>query len=558
MITGPYEQRMHARQGEIDSFDVQGAVARVIDAVLKHKLLILLCVLMCLGLIWTYIKLFPPVYSAEVMLQAEAEEDKAREQFYSSWNTFRKSELNSEVELMTSTPVVRRVIQDLNLTYDDVYHTPLKHLLYLWEQSTIGNWYRKAKKWIFPPRELPFQPSAEEIALARTVNGFKDGARLEPVPDTHIGYLVVKGPTFQVAEYANRLADAYTEYRQEAYSNEAEVAYEALIGEVARATLERNKVMEARLVFEVKHGLALGLAKDKAVMENWAELETLIQGLEFRLDNLEAGYEVISNQLANESPTLLSSDVETRNPIHDGIRDSVFKLQKDLNAARLIYRPDSPELRDMEKQIADLEAQLPSEPKMVDSVTEHGRSMHYEQLRARKQEIEVEMASVGAELQRMKEEQVVNEGRVAKIPALEHEYLVLQRDQEMALSKLKLLREKLMQADVSRITAKSAPPTLRVVEYASPPEKPSWPNSKLLYAIAIMLGSFGGVGLAMIAEMMNNRATRDTLLLRDDLPVYATIEVSHRSGRLFRLIRNSDSRSKRPPLALERLKDLDA
>lgn len=293
-------------------------------------------------------------------------------------------------------------------------------------------------------------------------------------------------------------------------------------------------------------------------MENWAVLETMIQALEFKLNNLEAGYQVISEQLAKESPTLLSSDMKSRNPIHDGIRDSVFKMQKDLNGARLIYRPGSPELKDMETQIADLKAQLPGESKMVVSATDRGRSMHYEQLRGRKQEIEVEVASARAELQKMYQTQKENEARIALIPALEHEYLVLQRDQEMALSKMKLLREKLMQADVSRVTAMSAPPTLRVVEYASPPEKPSWPNSKLLYVVAIMLGSFGGVGLAIIIEMMNNRATRESLLLRHDLPVYATIEVSHRSRQMLRMIRSSDSRSKRPPLALELLRDPDA
>lgn len=290
-------------------------------------------------------------------------------------------------------------------------------------------------------------------------------------------------------------------------------------------------------------------------MENWAELEKQIQALEFKLNNLEAGYRVISQQLESEPATLLSSDVASRNPIHDGIRDSVLQLQKELNAARLVYRADSPELTDMEQQIASLKAQLPSEPTMVESVSDRGRSMHYEQLRARKQEIEVEMASARGELIKMQQSQGENEVRVAKIPALEHEYFKLQRNQEMAVSKLQLLTERMMQADVSRITAKSAPATLRVVEYASPPEKPTWPKTKLLYAIAIILGTVGGIGLAILVEMLNSRATRDNLHMRNDLPVYATIEVSHRSGNMFRLVKSPNSRSKRAPLALERLRD---
>lgn len=536
--------------GDVDTFDVQGAVAHLTDTVLKHKLVILLCCLFCLGLAWTYVKLFPPTYRAEVMVQAEVDDDKVREQFYSVWNVFRKSELGAEVELMTSSVVVRPVVEQLNLTYDDVYHSHLKHVLYMWEKSTIRKWYRKVKDWLSPPEESPFALTPEDIELGKAVKGFRDGAMLEPVPDSNVGYLVVKGPTYRVAEYANLLIDNYLTYRRGVYANEADMAYESLRKEVARAEQERDAIMEEMVRFEQAHGLAMGFTKDEAVLKNWALLTQMIQEYEFKQQNLEAGLQIINRQLTDESPTILKSNMEGRNPVHDDMRNSLFHLRKDLTAARLIYQPTSPEVRALERQIADLKSSLPSESEMVGSGIQTELSEHYEQLRARQHEIVADLASTQAELQRMQTTYEKVAARIDAIPDLNKQYTVLKRDQEIALVRVQTLQEKLVQADVSRVAARSAPLPIRVVDYASPPDKPSAPNTKLLVVVAVMFGLMGGTGLAFIIETLDNRATRRILLRRTDLPVYATIELAaHRSNRL---------RSQPSTLALERLKVSDS
>jgi len=558
MNTDSFNQQL--RHSELDTFDAQGAFTRIRHITYKHKFIVFLSCLICLSLVWAYKDLFPPIYKAKVLVQAEIENDKVREQFYSAWNTFRKSELSSEKVLMTSGPVILRVVEQLDLKYDDVYHTPLSHILYLWEKSTVGNYYREIKQSIFPLEKSPFAPTMEEIELSKTLKGFKDGAMLEPVPDTHVGYLVVKGPTYRVSEYANLLIDTYADYRRESYAKEAEIAFASLSKEVTRAVSERNIIMVEKLSFEKKYGLAMGLSKDKAILENWARLDQTIQETKFKLDSLEAGILIVVKQLSKESPYIHKADSEGRNPIRDQILDSLFNLQKELNNVQLTYQPGSPEIKNIKKRISVLKSSLPAEPKFVGSSSGNERSAHYEQLRARKQEIETDLASTRAELDRMKITQKKINSRIVIIPDLEKQYLIFQRDQEIALIKVRTLREKLMQADISRITALSAPPTLKVIEYASPPDKPYWPNTKLLFIVALILGFSGGVGLAIIIETMDNRATQSNLLPRTDLPIYAIVEITHRSRGLQRLSYKSNSKSNSRPqnviLAMERLKDI--
>lgn len=538
-----------SQQNDLDTFDVRGAILRTLNTVLNNKLLILACTIFCVGLVWSYGKMFPPIYKAEVFVQAEPEEDKAREQFYGTWNTFRKSELSSEAELMKSTLVIQEVVEELNLSYDDVYHTHLKQITYLWSESAIGNGYRKIKHWIFPPEESPFTLTPEEIELSKTVSGFKDGAQLEPVPDSHVGYLVVRGPTPRVAEYANLMIDVFIQYRRNVYANEAETAYESLLTEVVRAEQERNVVMLEKLEFETRHGLAMGLSKDAAVLTNLVELFQMIQEVEFKLSSLESGLLVISEQVKNE-PSVIPY------PIRLEKLDFLFDMQKDLSSLRLVYKEDSPEIRNIKKRIADVEAMLLDTPRMIKSGVSQEGSEHYENMRARERELKVEISSTRAELKSMNVTRDELAVRVAEIPNLEREYLVHQRDQEMTLIKLRTLREKLMQADVSRITALSAPPSLRVVEYAGTPEKPYWPNNKLLFVVAVIFGFFGGVGLALLVETLNTRATHDNLLLRTNLPIYAMVEVTHRASALSRLMAKQGARGQHTPLALEKLKDI--
>ncbi len=87
-----------------------------------------------------------------------------------------------------------------------------------------------------------------------------------------------------------------------------------------------------------------------------------------------------------------------------------------------------------------------------------------------------------------------------------------------------------MQASVSRETARSAPASMRVIDYAGPLAEPVWPKMKPMLAGALFLGLLGGVGLALLLDLLSGRVTKDRLARRADLPVYAMIEVNVLEG----------------------------
>jgi capsular polysaccharide biosynthesis protein len=65
-------------------------------------------------------------------------------------------------------------------------------------------------------------------------------------------------------------------------------------------------------------------------------------------------------------------------------------------------------------------------------------------------------------------------------------------------------------------TARSAPSAMRVVEYASAPEQPVWPKTKLLLLGAVAFGLIAGVIGALLLELVFVRVNRYRLLEKDD------------------------------------------
>lgn len=516
---------------EVDNFDVAAALRRFRRAVFGNFHLIVLSCVLTIGLVLLYWKLFPPVFQAEVVVLAEGDND-PDSQYYAMWNLFRKTDLKSEPALMTSRYVVRRVVEDLDLTFDDVYHPPLVHLAYLWKQSWLGQRYGELKEWLFPPEESALKPTPEQIDRARTVEAFRKGVMLEVVPDTTVGQLIVKAPTYRVAEYANRMIDVYLDERRKAATEEAETAYASLKAEVDRAYAELRRVEQDQLAFQQENALALEFEKEKILMAKWVELRTVVHDLEAAIASREANLQIVNEQLEKEPEEIIRGRTFQNSQLRDTIETRVFELSNQLRQAREHYVAGAPEIEEIERLLAANEAALAKEPEKGELTRSGVANPVFETLRQRQQDLTAELAASRANLQLQRAALDDLTKRIEGLPALFKTSQDFSRKIHGLEEQYSLLRERLMMADVSRATAKSAPASIRVVEYAQPPEKQSWPNMKLLLAAALVLGTIAGIGLALLVELFNVRVTRDRLTGRSDLPVYADVQLPGARGAL--------------------------
>lgn len=492
---------------EADTFDFRTSLQTLRQAVRVHLWFVFATVVLTIGLVGLYIVVWPPVYEAEVIIAADSEKDAQRAAFYQGWNVFRKDGLQEEAALATSPPVLRTVVERLDLRYDDVYHPFMSYVVHLWGESWVGRRYRAVKAWLFPPAPSPYTPTAAEIERGKVLKDFKEGVRVTQVGEASIGLLQVKASNQKVAEIANAIIDAYLEQRRERYIREAQQAYESLREEADKVVAELEQLDRELKKFRADNGLILLFEKDKAQIGQWLLLRSQVTDLEAAIADQENALAVVNRQLAGEAEQISSARV-----FRDiAAQERIVKLEAAVASARQVYQPDAPEVRELEEQIASAMSGIAAAGPAVTVRNAMRVGESYEQLRARRNAIESQLAGARASVTIKKAEAERMRALLDAVPEkmqVNHEY---ERRQRLLEAKYNGLNEKLGMAAVSMATARSAPPAMRVVDRAAVPEKPVWPRTNLLLLGAAALGLLLGVVGALLLELVFARANERRL-----------------------------------------------
>jgi uncharacterized protein involved in exopolysaccharide biosynthesis len=301
---------------------------------------------------------------------------------------------------------------------------------------------------------------------------------------------------------------------------EAQEAYESLREEANKAWLELQAVDREIEQFRAENGMLLLFEKDRVQIGQWQAQRQSVADLEAAIADNENALKSIERQLAEESGAVGSDRVFK----DAALQDRLTKLEMQLAQAKQLYQPTSPEVTDIEEQIRIAKAGIEGTERSVIVRNSQRASDSYEGLRSRKMTIQTVLAGARASLAVKKAE--VERVRVLldQIPEKMKINQEFERKQGALDGKFRTLNDKLAVATVSLATARSAPPSLRIVERASPPEQPTWPKTKLFILGAVLTGLVVGVIAALLLELVFVRVNRHRLWERDaDYRVFAIV-----------------------------------
>lgn len=512
-----------AQTADLDALDWRTPLRRARRAIVRHAWLIVLSCVVAVVLLFVYQRIFPPVYTAEAVLQAELDQDIVRSTYYANWNVFRKGDMKSEPALVTSGRVVEAVVRDLNLKFDDVHHTFVIHVTALWTDSWLGTQYRSFKEWLFPPDPSAYKPTAEEIEFARTVDAFRRSVDVDLVPNTSLARVVVKAPNGRAAEYTNRLVDTYLAERARRFRSEAEAAYKSLEGEVARAASDLAEIDQRRFLFDTQNKVVLDFEKDKLVVGSWSALRASITDLRATIASLEASRNVIERQLLTEPPEVTNAKKLEGSRTKLLLESREVELNAALQQTRDRYTADSPEVQQIERFLAETRAKLKLEVPLVEVGQDRIVSPIHTDMRQRLNAILAQLASARASLAEKQAPLAELESRMNSIPGLVQKITEMNRARESLELRYKLLRERLMMADVSRATVATIGQSVHIIDSARPSFKPVWPRNIIMVPAALATGLFIGIVVAVLRELLSDRVNRDRLSARRDMPLYAVV-----------------------------------
>lgn len=507
---------------EADSFDLKQSGATVIAACRNRPRLILATTAVTVLLMLLYILVWPPVYTAGVTMIATSDKDTQREAFYSEWAVFRRDDLKSEVQMFTSGPVLTQVIKRMHLTYNDVYHPPISYATHLWTVSPPGRAWKAIKRLIFPPG--PGEPTPEQLDFASTLDDLRSGVSVTQVAESNVGLLLVRGPSRRVKDMADMVVNVYMEQRRDRFAREAQEAYDALRIETDKAHAELVTSEAQMERYFTQSDMLLMFEKDKVEIAQMLAERGSVGDVETQIASAQDELAAIRRELAKEPAEVAAGRTMQNNPIRESMRDKLAQLELARRQTVLRYLPSSPEVQDIDHQIDVLKSQIATQEKESVQLTSYVRSTGYDQLRQREQTLEAQIAGARGALIVKRRDMEQLKQTVDQIPTkmkISHD---LGREHDALEKRYMTLQDKLMVAGVSVATAKSAPPSIQVVEYASVPGSASMPKTKLFLLGAVAVGLLAGAALAVLLDHLQGVVNRPRLAQRRaGAPLYGVV-----------------------------------
>lgn len=192
--------------------------------------------------------------------------------------------------------------------------------------------------------------------------------------------------------------------------------------------------------------------------------------------------------------------------IEGGYEERLTTLRAELTAAREKYSEIHPDVQQLKRALAALEAERKAGTNAIPVSTMSTQSRAaYMSLQSDLESVTSSLNGDRLRLASLEKDVAEYRTRVARAPEVEREYLALNRDYENAVKKYTEMKNKQMQAQLSEQLEKAQKgERLSLLEAARLPQDPIKPNRLGVALLGMMLGMMGGMGVAGIAEFRDN------------------------------------------------------
>jgi capsular exopolysaccharide synthesis family protein len=417
--------------------------------------------------------------------------------------------LQTQAEIITSYPVARKVVEQLNLeeTYDS----------YLAGADETGFSFKAAVSWMKKlyatagvitgsvfAKEVNTAPKVEQDEMS-VVDAIAEVIRteimVEPIPDTKIIELSFESANPQLAAMiANATAEAYMnqllEMKMEA-SNYNRKWMGMKGGEEAdklkRAKKALNDYMKANDIVTIEDRVAI-------VPQKMAELGSKLAQAETRENELATLYDKIRRSL-NSSDELITIPVIADDPSLEKIRENVLRAEQNIIEQSKKYGRKHPVMIRAKSELKILQTKRDQEIGRIVKTVKNRYELACSNTRDLKDMLD----------KTKKEAISLNEKFI--------QYGILKREIE---NHQNLYNALISRTNEQNVTEQAQDINVWIVEKAQLPKLPSKPNKKRNILLGLIMALFGGVGLALF----NTIKTPDDIEERYELPVLSTITKS--------------------------------
>jgi len=368
---------------------------------------------------------------------------------------------------------------------DDYYQTQFK-LLQSW--SLADNIIEKMKLQENPKfagkrgaEKTPGGAVDEAGVRSKLVEKFLGKLAVKPIRQTRLVEVQWKDndPKF-AAEVVNALFDSFIDMNVQLKYETTEQATEFLTKQIASLQGEiEEKQREMQKYGAEKNIIALS-GTETTIIEKLGALNKALT--EAQIDRLrkEAYYNEIKNAAADNIPDAMT------NPLIQMLREDYARMSREYSKKAETFKPDYPEMQ-------RLKTELESAKRLLENETNNLIKTAYSDYQAA---FKRERSMSGAYNTQKQEAIQLNSNSIP--------YNSLKIEIENRKSLLESLIKRESETGVAARLQGLRTSNVRIVDRARPPLRPSSPRKKLNMLLALMMGLFGGVGLAFLFEYLDN------------------------------------------------------
>lgn len=475
----------------------------------KHRALIVLTTILVVCVtVWHTVRL-RPVYLAAATMAIEEEKTRSpitgqqliMEDVYAQSVTFK-----THVHLMTSRPVLDRVIQILELAETDAIDRQAAKM-------EVSSWRETVRELTANLRLLLglSHPKPDyQASLNRLKGALKGKIRVSQIPDTRLLHVYVEDHDPQMArDIANALARAYIEFNLENRLKSTESSMSWMQDQLYE-TKQRLEDAEAAFVewkereklFSVEGQKKILASQIQDARREYAATRDRRLALDRRLNEL--------NQIIDVAPSSTHLRLLDDNPLVQGLYTQLLNDEVELGRLGKVFKSKHPKIVQLESRIGN------TRQKLREEFQKEIRTLATERDLMRDKERQLERAIDDYEAEAL--------GTTRK----ELQYTILERNVDANQKLYDILVSKV---EESNITSDIDVSNIRVVEEATLPGAPIRPNKKRSLMMGLLLGLLAGVGLAFLREYIDQTLhTEEDVQKYLGLPVLAVVPLAEKGA----------------------------
>ena len=460
-----------------------------LNVLLNHKKLILSFLLVTVVVTAIFTFSTKPVYQAVSKLVIGVNKDISpiSGQSYSISSFYAEEKnFNTHFKLITSKPVLKMVAQAVDLSPDTDLESTNLLVRYMSRvkdniklvKSAIKNFIKQLMPAPDTLSELEGELATQDTIYRQLLSRVK----VNPVEETRIMEIVALDTDPQRArDIANAMAQKYIEFDLSTKLQSSTTKLNWMTGELYGV---KKKLEDAEKEFiDYKQSQKMfsmegkqNLINQKIASFNQKYLETSNKKLE--MDSKLRGLQKAMGSQAN----IMQIKSLVDDPIIRELYSTLTSLEIEKGHLSKVYKPKHPKIVEVASKIENTRAKLKIELEKKMAAMKRERDI----LESQEQEIKKQIAGFEEEAMQTSEKELA--------------YNIYQRNVNTSQQLYDIL---LSQVKESNILQNADASNLTIVEMADLPEEPVKPNKKRNFLLSIVLGVFGGVGLAFFLEYLD-------------------------------------------------------